>query len=73
MREAEHNQPASDPKSLPDPAVCRAQRVLPTLVECLVLKGYLCPYAIPFGSGLFCEHPERDRIVALTKTAEKMT
>lgn len=56
-----------DYRPLPDLAACRALRVLPTLVECLVMKGHLCPYSTPFGSGLFCEHPERDQIVARTK------
>lgn len=67
MSETDNEKPTNDYKQLPDLAACRALRVLPTLVECLVVKGHLCPYATPFGNGLFCEHPERDQIVARTK------
>ncbi|MBI5687455.1 MAG: hypothetical protein HZC54_20475 [Verrucomicrobia bacterium] len=57
---------------LPDPAVCRAQRILPDLVECLVLrpKPNECPHATFFGDGIFCAHPERDNLAARTE-AEK--
>jgi hypothetical protein len=53
----QHNNP-----TLPDPAICRAQRVLPIPVECLVVKPNprACPHGIPFGSGIFCEHPDRE-------------
>jgi hypothetical protein len=55
-------------RRLPDPAVCRAQRVLPTLVECLVVKPrpHGCPHATFFGDGIFCENPDRDQIIART-------
>lgn len=61
-----------DKQPLPDPAVCRAQRILPTLVECLVLRPrpHSCPYATIFGSGVFCRHPDCDAILART-VAEK--
>lgn len=61
-----HEQTERHKPPLPDPSICRAQRVLPTLVECLVVKPrpHGCPYATPFGSGIFCEHPERERIIA---------
>lgn len=58
---------------LPDPVICRAQRVLPTLVECLVIrpKPHNCPHATFFGSGIFCEHPNREGIIARTNAEKK--
>ena len=58
---------------LPDPAICRALRVLPNLVECLVVKPrpHVCPHATPFGSGIFCKHPDREQIIARTIAEKK--
>lgn len=47
-------------KPLPDPAICRTQylgRVV-DLSECLVHKPDRCSYALRFGEGVFCRHPD---------------
>ena len=40
---------------------CRTQRIGETdLFDCLAEKQYLiCGYALPFGYGRFCKHPQR--------------
>ncbi len=40
---------------------CRTRRIGPTdLFDCLAEKQYLvCGYALPFGYGRFCRHPQR--------------
>ena len=48
------------PKPLPDPEICRTQylgRVV-DLCECLVKNPDRCAYALRFGEGTFCRHPE---------------
>jgi len=58
-------------RPLPNPDICRAQQVLPTLVECLVLNARRCRYAMPFGHGVFCQNPHAKQIAARTKAAGK--
>ncbi|MBI5687249.1 MAG: hypothetical protein HZC54_19420 [Verrucomicrobia bacterium] len=62
-----------DERPLPDPAICRAQRVLPGLIECLVTKPkpHQCPCATFFGNGIFCENPDREAIIARTNAERK--
>jgi len=55
---------------LPDPAVCRARQIHDELVECFVEQAVECKYALRYGFGWFCRHPQRHGIVARTK-AEK--
>lgn len=60
-----------DDRPLPNPNICRAQRILPMLVECLVLRPRRCRYAFSFGSGYFCSNPLAKQIAAHTKAAEQ--
>lgn len=60
-----------DNRPLPNPDICRAQQVLPTLIECLVLRPHRCRYALPFGHGVFCQNPHAKQIAAHTKAAEQ--
>lgn len=60
-----------DDRPLPNPDVCRAQQILPMLIECLVLRPRRCRYALPFGHGVFCQNPHAKQIAARTKIAEK--
>lgn len=52
----------------PDVARCRARQVpgQAGLVDCLVAEGARCPYALSFGYGFLCNHPQRDEIIART-------
>jgi hypothetical protein len=54
-------------RKLPDPVLCRA---MPTnvlgLVACLVFKPQECKYAGFLNDEAFCQHPDRDKIVACT-------
>ena len=54
---------------LPDSENCRAKQLTSLdyeLVDCLV-KHPLCNFALHFGSGLLCRHPQRKEIVERTK------
>ncbi len=53
----------------PDIAFCRAIRLggEDDLVYCLMEDAYRCAYAVRFGSGFFCRHPNRVEITARTK------
>ena len=53
----------------PDLAQCAADATeMNGLARCLGPPGSeLCPYALPFGEGFFCTHPQRDQIVARTR------
>jgi len=53
---------------LRDPAVCRARQIHDDLVECLVEQAVECKYALRYGFGWFCRHPQRHEIVSRTKT-----
>jgi len=47
-------------KPLPDPEICRTQylgRVV-DLCECLVKYSHRCSYALHFGEGVVCRHPD---------------
>ena len=59
-------------RTLPDPAICRAIQIGADLVDCLVENPSQCRYALRFGHGHFCRHPERMEIVKRTE-AEKKT
>jgi hypothetical protein len=55
-------------RTLPDAAICRGESIGSTdLVDCLVPSPVECRYALPFGNGYFCQHPDRKGIVARTK------
>jgi hypothetical protein len=52
---------------LPDPESCLARDAgLPNYADCLVDSPYQCPYALRFGWGFFCRHPERSEIAKRT-------
>ena len=46
---------------LPDPERCLTKHLGYSLdfSDCLVKNPYACEYAVRFGSGVFCNHPER--------------
>jgi hypothetical protein len=44
---------------LPDPAICRARFIgYGAYGECLVDHAFECKFAISFGEGFICHHPE---------------
>ena len=53
----------------PDPARCRARELTSAkdLADCLVEPLPACKFLLSFGNGGFCQHPERDRIIARTR------
>lgn len=57
-----------DPLELPDLASCRGDHIADGLVACLVKTAANCPYALRFGYGYFCQHPQRLKIAAHSKT-----
>jgi hypothetical protein len=57
---------ASITRTLPDKNICRASTLTERFAECLVEKPAACPYAMPFGYGFLCGHPDRDSIIADT-------
>lgn len=65
--------PHPDPdRKLPDPAICRAHQINYTnLYGCLVNEPVDCKYALKFGGGFLCRHPERAQIAANTKPGHK--
>ncbi len=47
--------------NLPDPDLCKTQRVVNDFWECLVDhsdQAVHCRYALEFGYSLFCKHPD---------------
>ena len=58
------------PGPQPDLTQCRATPVgTPALTDCLVPRRPLnCIYALSFGGGFFCLHPERHKIEARTRS-----
>lgn len=55
----------------PDMAICKAENIgLRGYADCLVEPHpYTCEYAVPFGSGILCRHPQRDVIIENTLNA----
>jgi hypothetical protein len=53
--------PASGPRHLPDPEICRTMYFGHALgfTDCLVENPDGCEYAVRFGSGVSCFHPDR--------------
>ncbi len=52
---------------LPDMDICRAkENGLRGYVDCLVIKPAQCRYALAFGQGYFCCHPNRRQIIQNT-------
>ncbi|MBI5301617.1 MAG: hypothetical protein HY868_05725 [Chloroflexi bacterium] len=64
MNEKPNNQPV---RVLPDPQICRAAALADRFAECLVEKPASCEFAMPFGYGFVCGHPERQTIIAHTR------
>jgi hypothetical protein len=52
---------------------CRAGRIglIKEFAECWVNPERQCPYAMAFGKGRFCLHPQRELIIARTEAAGK--
>ena len=55
---------------LPDPERCLTRHLghSPDFSDCLVHNPYACEYAVRFGSGVFCSHPERRSFEAADPT-----
>jgi len=51
---------------LPDPAICRATANVPSYPKCLVNNPAHCDYALGLGSVYFCQHPQKQEIIART-------
>lgn len=45
-------------RTFPDPAVCKCRHVYGKLYECLTADARRCPYAMAFGHGFYCKHPD---------------
>ena len=47
---------------------CRVSDVgLSGFAECQMFGPNLCPYAMPFGYGFLCQHPQVDKLVEKSK------
>jgi hypothetical protein len=57
----------------PDPSKCRAVKVVEggQTARCISETAPKCNYSKPYGSGHFCEHPDRERIVQRTLVEKK--
>jgi hypothetical protein len=72
-----HKRPAAippAPQRAPQiPRGCRAARIgdITAFAECLAKRPASCPHRFPFGSSYFCEHPQRDAIIARTQVAQR--
>ena len=58
---------------LPDMELCRVKNIdIEQFTVCLVNNPYNCKYALAFGDGYFCLHPNREQILQNTpKKVEK--
>ena len=45
--------------ALPDLKICRVKDVVSGIAECLTENPGMCRYAVQFGYGFFCRHPQR--------------
>ncbi len=63
------SEPSNDQTArvLPDMQICRATDLITDFANCLVERPYECRYAMSFGNGFFCKHPDRKTIIANTK------
>ena len=57
----------------PDPAKCRAVPIVQDgkTARCISETGHKCSFSQAYGSGRFCEHPDRNHIVARTLAQNK--
>ena len=55
------------------PDRCRATRIgeVTEFAQCLVQPWPLCEHGFSFGSTYYCEHPQREAIIARTLAADK--
>ena len=55
------NDTVRNQRRVPDPEKCRTRYLWPPLdfSECLVKNPDGCEYAVHFGSGVICRHPDR--------------
>jgi hypothetical protein len=58
-------------RTLPDKGICRASILTERFAECLVDKPAPCPYAMPFGYGYLCGHPDRETIISDTTSSQE--
>ena len=67
-----NNETGSTPRRvLPDPKVCKARGWIGSYAMCLVEGPFECGYVISFNTGFFCTHPNREQIVAKTKSGDE--
>ena len=67
------NKQISNPKPSFDSKDCRVSDVgLSGFAECQMFGTNLCPYAVPFGYGFLCQHPQVDKFVAKSKEKQAM-
>ena len=60
-------------RTLPDENVCRAKwAVIGKVADCLVQAPRNCAYALSFGHGFLCHHPDRQRIVEHTRRCPRV-
>jgi hypothetical protein len=51
----------------PDMEICRAEEMgMEQFAKCLVENPIICQYALTFGYGIFCRHPNRKAIIQNT-------
>jgi hypothetical protein len=61
-------EPGRQTWSSPNVGFCRARRFgVSDVVFCLMDDGHNCGFAIRFGQGVFCRHPDREKIIARTR------
>lgn len=59
------------PRVLPDMDICRAEDIdLEGYAKCLVDSPLECQYALSFGHGCLCTHPNREAIIQKRESEE---
>ena len=53
-------------RALPDRKLCRVRAADDDITECLTEYPGMCRYALSFGYGHFCRHPERKEFTAVS-------
>jgi hypothetical protein len=65
--EAHRESRLSAARNLPDVSVCRAEPAgFADYVDCRVEHAFQCRYALRFGHGFFCQHPQRNEMARRT-------
>ena len=68
-RKVGHESKSAPVRGEPDVSLCRAKAAgFGDYVDCMVSKPEMCLFALRFGAGHLCRHPERQEFVLKTKT-----